>query len=42
VDLTGTSFTEKDIAALRQAKADCKIMTGREATAESKAEEPRP
>jgi hypothetical protein len=42
VDLTGTSFTEKGIATLRQTKADCKIMTGREVTAESKAEEPRP
>ena len=42
VDLTGTSFTEKGIAALRQAKPDCKIMARREAPAESKAEEPGP
>jgi hypothetical protein len=42
VDLTGTSFTKKGIAALRQAKADCKIMTGRDSTAALKAEEPRP
>jgi hypothetical protein len=42
VDLTGTSFTEKGIASLRQAKADCKIVTGHEAAAESKAEESRP
>jgi uncharacterized protein YjbI with pentapeptide repeats len=42
VDLTGTSFTAKGIAALRLAKPDCKIMTGREGTAESKAEEPGP
>ena len=42
VDLTGTSFTEKGIAALRQAKPDCRIITGREAAAESNAEEPRP
>jgi len=42
MDLTGTSFTKKGIAALRQAKTDCNIIAGREATAESKAEEPRP
>jgi len=42
MDLTGTSFTKEGMAALRQAKADGKIITGPEATAESKAEEPRP
>ena len=28
VDLTGTAFTQKGIAALRRAKPDCKILTG--------------
>jgi len=42
VDLTGTSFTEKGVAALRQAKPDCKIVTGRATGNEPKAEEPEP
>lgn len=42
VDLTGTSFTEKGVATLRQAKPDCRILTGRSASTESKAEEPEP
>ena len=40
VDLTGTAFTEKGIAALRHAKPDCKILAERPAGNESKAEEP--
>ncbi len=39
VDLTGTAFTDKGIAALRQARPDCKIIAGRPA-AEPKAEGP--
>jgi Leucine-rich repeat (LRR) protein len=42
VDLTGTSFTEKGVAALRHAKPDCKIVTGRVPGNEPKAEEPEP
>jgi internalin A len=42
VDLTGTSFTEKGVAALRQAKPDCKILTGRATGSQPKAEEPEP
>jgi Leucine-rich repeat (LRR) protein len=42
VDLAGTSFTEKGIAALRKAKPDCKILTGHGAVMEPKVEGPEP
>lgn len=42
LDLTGTSVTDKGIAALRQAKPDCKILTGHSEVKEPKAEEPEP
>ena len=40
VDLTGTAFTEKGLAALRKAKPDCKILTGHSGGNDPKAEEP--
>jgi len=42
VDLTGTSFTEKGLAALRHAKPDCKILLGHTGGNEPKGEEPEP
>jgi Leucine-rich repeat (LRR) protein len=42
VDLTGTSFTEKGVVALRHAKPDLKILAGGVAGNESKGEEPEP
>ncbi len=42
VDLTGTAFTQKGLAALRQAKPDCKILAVQSAGGEKKSEEPEP
>ncbi len=40
LDLTGTSFTDKGIAELRQARPDCKVLAGRSAVPERKTEGP--
>jgi Leucine-rich repeat (LRR) protein len=40
LDLTGTAFTEKGIAALRQAQPHCKILAGSSAGTQLKPEEP--
>ncbi len=40
LDLTGTSFTDKGIAELRQSRPDCKVLAGRSAVPERKTEGP--
>jgi|SRR5579871_4694043 len=39
IDITGTAFTPKGVAALRRAKRDCKIVTGLADKGEKKAED---